>query len=1358
VSNAKSFWHSRRVIFAAVALMMSFLSASLAFGQIVGSAQLNFERRAHTATLLDDGKVLIVGGDNQNGMVGQAELLDTVAQTSLLGATLATARTDHSATKLADGRVLVIGGRDGNGALTSTEIYDPTAAAFVAGPSLTTPRSGHTATVLSDGTILIAGGDTNGSAEIYDPLTQAFSLVTGSMNTARRLHSAILAISGQVLIVGGVDAQSAVLNTAEVYDPASQTFYLPPTDLKTPRALATLKLLSDGKIQVIGGDADSTMEVFDPGLGWFNALALLPPTIDSLGATLSTQSRAALISPTIGQDQLLQGALTPEQLALLDRADHTITELPAHNKALVAGGISSSGQILNSATLVSSSSASVTTDKTDYAPGEIVTITGTGFQPNETVNISLHETPEGYPDPAFVATADEQGTFISLQFSPQVIDIGRTFTLTAIGQSSGFAAQTAFTDAINTNTAISSSKNPSNRGESVTFTATVTRQSGGAAVTQGSVTFRIGGNNCNQGTAIATVTVNGSGQASASNIFTAAGNVTVRACYHDDVNSPPNNFGDSNANLTQTVNNIVATTTSLSSSANPSTFGQSISFTATVAPLAGATAPTGSVQFKIDGVNFGSPVALSASGSNGVATSSSISTLTVSGSPHTIEAVYTPTGTFTTSTGTLSGGQTVNKLTVTVTPNSGQFKIYGSADPTLTYGFTPALIGTDTFSGALSRDAGTNVGLYNITQGTLALSSNYTLVFTTGVKFEIRKLTVTVTPNAGQFKIYGSADPTLTYGFTPALIGTDTFSGALSRDAGPDVGLYNITQGTLALSSNYTLVFTTGVKFEIKTLTITVTPNSGQFKIYGSADPTLTYGFTPALIGTDTFSGALSRDAGTNVGLYNITQGTLALSSNYTLVFTTGVKFEIKKLTITVTPNSGQFKIYGSADPTLTYGFTPALIPGDSFSGLLARDAGTNVGLYNITQGTLALSSNYTLNFTSGVTFEIKKKALYITAENKSKQYSDPFPTFTVTYSGFVMGEGPSNLSGTLSCTTTATTTNGPGTYPITCSGLTSSNYAITYVAGMLTVTPEDARVSFTGASFASTSCATCNGATVTLAATIQDITALLGDPAYDVDAGDIRNATVTFVNRDAANAVLCTAPVGLINLSDMKTGTATCNWSANIGSADSQSYTVGIIANNFYTRNSSDDNTIVTVSKPLTSNFITGGGHIKLTNSAGLKAGDVNSKNNFGFNVKYNKQGTNLQGNINTIVRRTESDGVLHVYQIKGNSMTSLSVNPSTCPLATATSPCTAIFNGKASIQDITNPLAPIAVDGNATLQVTMTDKGEPGSGSDMIGITVWNKSGGLWFSSNWQTASPPKTAEQVLGGSPGGGNVVVH
>jgi hypothetical protein len=309
--------------------------------------------------------------------------------------------------------------------------------------------------------------------------------------------------------------------------------------------------------------------------------------------------------------------------------------------------------------------------------------------------------------------------------------------------------------------------------------------------------------------------------------------------------------------------------------------------------------------------------------------------------------------------------------------------------------------------------------------------------------------------------------------------------------------------------------------------------------------------------------------------------------------------------------------------------------------------------------------------------------------------------------------------------------------------GGVNPNFSVANPTTTLTIAQEDARAYYTGALFASTSSVTSSTATVTLSATVRDITAETADLATDAYAGDIRKAVVTFVNRDT-NVVLCTPTVGLVSPSDTKTGTATCSWTANIGASDSVQYTIGVMISGYYLRNDSAENTVLTVSKPL-SNFITGGGYLVLANSAGQKAGDSGTKNNFGFSVKYNKQGTNLQGRINTIIRRTEI-GVLRTYQIKGNAMTSLAVQPPLC----ANAPCNATFNGQASIQDITNPLSPISVDGNATLQVTMTDNGEPGS-ADTIGVTVWNKSGGLWSSSRWNGT---KTTEQGLGG----GNLVVH
>lgn len=298
-----------------------------------------------------------------------------------------------------------------------------------------------------------------------------------------------------------------------------------------------------------------------------------------------------------------------------------------------------------------------------------------------------------------------------------------------------------------------------------------------------------------------------------------------------------------------------------------------------------------------------------------------------------------------------------------------------------------------------------------------------------------------------------------------------------------------------------------------------------------------------------------------------------------------------------------------------------------------------------------------------------------------------------------------------------------------------NSNFSVSNATAPLTITPEDARAYYTGACFASTQGATNGNAIVTLSATIKDITAVIGDAAWDAYPGCIENATLTFVNRDAGNAVIAVVPIGLVNLSDHTIAVGTYNWNVNIGAATSQTYTIGIIVGGYYTRNSSADNTVVTVAKPL-SNFVCGGGYIVLTSSGGLKAGDIGSKNNFGMSVKFNQTGNNLQGHLNTIIRRTESDG-LHVYQIKANVMTSLAVQPTTAGGKVT-------FNGKASIRDITNPLLAVSVDGNATLQVKMTDNGQPGT-TDSIAITVWNKQGGLWYSSNWNTTT---TIKQVLDG----------
>ncbi|AZI27898.1 hypothetical protein EA772_01985, partial [Pedobacter sp. G11] len=237
----------------------------------------------------------------------------------------------------------------------------------------------------------------------------------------------------------------------------------------------------------------------------------------------------------------------------------------------------------------------------------------------------------------------------------------------------------------------------------------------------------------------------------------------------------------------------------------------------------------------------------------------------------------------------------VNAKTITVTA-AAQSKTYGDADPALSYTFAPALVGTDTFTGSLTRIPGENVGTYAINQGSLALSSNYTLTYV-GADLTIGAKTITVTATA-KSKTFGDAEPALTYTFAPGLVGTDTFSGSLTKIPGENVGTYAINQGTLALSSNYTVNYV-GADLTIAAKTITVTA-AAKSKTYGDTDPALTYTFAPALATGDTFTGSQARVPGENVGTYAINKGTLSLSGNYALTYV-GADLTIAAKTITVT-------------------------------------------------------------------------------------------------------------------------------------------------------------------------------------------------------------------------------------------------------------------------------------------------------------------------------------------------------------------------------------------------------------------------------------------------------------------------
>ena len=302
------------------------------------------------------------------------------------------------------------------------------------------------ATCLQDGRILLAGGATLGSAEIFDPATFQFTATAGNLTTPRWYHGSALLQDGTVLIAGGADASSTVLGSTEIFTPATGSFAPLTVQLNAPRETPLVRVLPDGKALIIGGNNDSTFELIDPMGPAMRGPAKVLNDTNMLSDILRSGTRAALIHPIDPNDTLLQAQLTAPTTELLDRAGASLTELSGSNQALVAGGANSAGQFLSSAQVVASSAATITTNRSDYPPGATVNISGAGWQPGETVLITVHEEPPAYPDPVLTSVTDANGNFMNPDFSPGPSDLGRTFTLTAVGQSSGFTAQTTLTD------------------------------------------------------------------------------------------------------------------------------------------------------------------------------------------------------------------------------------------------------------------------------------------------------------------------------------------------------------------------------------------------------------------------------------------------------------------------------------------------------------------------------------------------------------------------------------------------------------------------------------------------------------------------------------------------------------------------------------------------------------------------------------------------------------------------------------------------------------------------------------------------------------------------------------------------
>lgn len=226
---------------------------------------------------LNNGQILFTGGYWNHSQRAWAELYDQRTNKFNTTGSMNTERhTGFAFGSLINGKAIVAGGNNaswGNGTefLNTAETYNPSSGtwSYIAGMNI--GRQNTSGVTLSDGRFLVVGGQvatgTTDTAEIYDPKTDQWTLVDGTLNKARMNHKAVLLLNGDVLIVGGTDKAGAAIAETEVFSPATESFKLA-GNLNKPRQLFNALRTRNGEVIIAGGmngsNYVSSIEVFSP--------------------------------------------------------------------------------------------------------------------------------------------------------------------------------------------------------------------------------------------------------------------------------------------------------------------------------------------------------------------------------------------------------------------------------------------------------------------------------------------------------------------------------------------------------------------------------------------------------------------------------------------------------------------------------------------------------------------------------------------------------------------------------------------------------------------------------------------------------------------------------------------------------------------------------------------------------------------------------------------------------------------------------------------------------------------------------------------------------------------------------------
>jgi hypothetical protein len=1017
----------------AVLCFVGLLKATLpqvGIGKWTSTSNLAQARSNSASVLLADGRILIIGGENSNGPLASAEIFGSDGIISSAGL-MNGARSQHFAVMLSDSRVLVGGGTTtGGGTTNSAEIYDPAANSWTQINPLTTPRANATAALLQDGRVLIAGGDNAGvpsnTIEIYDPSTGNFSFAA-TLSTPRTQHAMAVLQDGHVLIAGGFDGTNP-LGSTEIFDPTSDTVSAGPL-LATARYAASATTLLNGQVAVIGGAGSdgsggttdlASIEVFDPA-GTFTATSASLTTAREghQAFLLPNNNNVLIVGGTSGATALSSSELFTVQASPSNGAwSYTVSSTGAVNSAragatgsanqlsgpssvvafkpgyfLVVGGKDATGATLASTEIYGYST--IQTDRGDYPPGTTVNITGSGFEPNETVAITLIESPLIDTHGPYTVTADANGNISNSSFTTDTHDENVRFWLSAVGSQSGLLAQNTFTDSAAATVEFATVGLPSGQSVTVTYSGT---NNGGNPVSGSSIFTSPGpstGNNI------------ASTSPGTSFTYSFPTSITVNGTtYNFSSGSPSRPFNTGASGSTTTVTGTYAPACTLPSVtiqplSQSITYGQNATFTA---GASGNPSPT--VQWQVS-TNGGS------TWTNVAGATSPTLTLTAppaSASGNQYRAVFTNTCNGTQTATTNAATLTVNKMTVTATVTANNRAYDGTTtaiqNTCTLIGLQPGDTGNVTCSASALAFVDKNVGsgkTVDISGITLSGSAagNYTLSSTnatTTANITARAITVTAAANAKTYDgtTSASATPSITTG-SLATGDTANFTEAYAtKNVGTNLAL--TPSGTVNdgnRGNNYRVTFANGNNGIItaRPITVTAATNSKQYEGTTSttATPTITSG-SLATGDTANFSEAYTtKNVGT--GLTLVPTGTVSDGNsghNYAVTFANNTTGVITALAITVTAATDT-KVYDGTTsstgiPTVTTG---SLVAGDTASFTQSFDS-KNAGTRTLTPtGSVTDSNggnNYSLSFKTA-TGSITAKPLTVTASGANKQY-----------------------------------------------------------------------------------------------------------------------------------------------------------------------------------------------------------------------------------------------------------------------------------------------------------------------------------------------------------------------------------